>query len=266
MMKITEDLIKWISNYCKDTGVKKVIIGISGGKDSTICASLLEKAIGAENIIAVMMPNGVQKDLGDSYDVCDCIGIPDKNRYQVNIASAFEGIIKGIYLGSPSNVVNDWGNLRNNDNIDTNLPSRLRMCTLYTIASLYDGSRVVNTSNKSERYIGYSTKWGDGIGDFSPLGNLTVREVLQIGDDLGLPYSLVHKTPSDGMSGKSDEEKIGFTYEELDEYLLGDFDRHPSKDTISKIEKMHNANKHKIDPMPTFIPKEISQSVYEGGK
>lgn len=265
MMKITEDLIKWISNYCKDTGVKKVIIGISGGKDSTICASLLEKAIGAENIIAVMMPNGKQNDISDSYAVCDFLGIPNQNRYNVNIGSAYMELLGSVGDGcNLDDVV--WADWYNNENVRTNLPSRLRMCTLYTIASIYDGARVVNTSNKSERYIGYSTKWGDGVGDFSPLGNLTVREVLQIGDDLGLPYPLVHKTPSDGMSGKSDEEKIGFSYADLDEYLLGNFDKYPSEDIINKIEKMHNANKHKIDPMPTFIPKEVPQSVSEGGR
>ena len=123
------------------------------------------------------------------------------------------------------------------------------MCTLYSIAAIYPNSRVVNTSNFSERYIGYSTKFGDGAGDFSPLGNLTVRDVLSIGDDLGLPYDLVHKIPSDGMSGMSDEEKLGFTYDELDDYLNG---KNVSEEVKEKIERLHDANFHKMVDMPRF--------------
>lgn len=238
MEKLTENVIQWIKNYFENNPDGKVICGISGGKDSTIVAALCVKALGADRVIGVLMPNRVQKDIEDSYRVCDYLGI---EHFIIDIQQAYTGLLwpikRAINISDIPSAVS------------TNLPSRLRMCTLYTIAALYPNSRVVNTSNFSERYIGYSTKFGDGAGDFSPLGNLTVREVLQIGDDLGLPYELVHKTPSDGMSGKSDEERIGFTYDELDDYLmLGE----ATDEVEEKIERLHAANRHKSEPMPTY--------------
>ncbi len=141
-------------------------------------------------------------------------------------------------------------NCINNPMIKTNLPARLRMTTLYAVAALYPNSRVVNTCNRSEDYVGYSTKYGDAAGDFSPLGNLTVREVLEIGDDLGLPHHLVHKAPSDGMCGKTDEDNLGFTYEQLDDFILGT--KEVPMEVIDKIMRLHNATRHKYRPMPTF--------------
>lgn len=239
MKKLTQDAIEWIKDYFKDNPNGKAIIGVSGGKDSTIAAALCAAALGADRVIGVLMPNGEQSDIDDSYRVCTILNITP---IEVNIGNAYNSLVgetcKGLHE-IPAIIY-------------TNLPSRLRMSTLYTVAALYPNSRVVNTSNLSERYIGYSTKYGDGAGDFSPLGELTVREVLMIGDDLGLPYDLVHKTPSDGMSGKSDEEKIGFTYNELDNYLLiGDG---LTIDAVEKIRKMHKANEHKLKDMPRFVP------------
>ena len=241
MQKLTKDVIQWIRDYFKDNTEGKAIIGISGGKDSTICAALLVEALGADRVIGVMMPNGVQFDIEDSKRVINYLGIPSET---VNIGMAYNSLLYN--LGYPCDAEIP-------DMIRTNLPSRLRMSTLYAVAALYPNSRVVNTSNWSERYIGYCTKGGDTVADFSPLGNLTVREVLMIGDDLGLPYDLVHKTPSDGMSGKSDEEKIGFTYDELDNYILYVEDG-LSDEAVAKIEKMHKANEHKLKDMPTFVP------------
>jgi NAD+ synthase len=236
MQQLTKSVIKWIKDYFKDNADGKVICGISGGKDSTVVAALCVKALGADRVIGVLMPNGIQYDINDSHNVCTYLGIES---ITINIKESYSGLID--QLRSLGKVITP--------EIKTNLPSRLRMSTLYTVAALYPNSRVVNTSNFSERYIGYSTKYGDGAGDFSPLGNLTVREVLMIGDDLGLPHELVHKTPSDGMSGMSDEEKIGFTYDELDEYILND----KATDAVKeKIEKMHRANSHKLNDMPRF--------------
>lgn len=237
MQKLTESVINWIRDYFKDNPDGKVICGISGGKDSTIVAALCVEALGVDRVIGVLMPNGTQSDISDSYKVVNYLGI---HHATVNITDAYHGVLNAInpYKAFPSTV-------------HTNLPSRLRMCTLYTIAALYPNSRVVNTSNLSERYIGYSTKFGDGAGDFSPLGNLTVSEVLQIGDDLGLPYELVHKTPSDGMSGQSDEDKLGFTYEDLEKYF-GCEDI--SMEVEDKIERLHTVNLHKLQPMPMFDP------------
>ena len=241
MQKLTESVINWIKDYFKDNPDGKVICGISGGKDSTIVAALCAKALGADRVIGVLMPNGIQTDINDSYDVCSHLGI---GRVTVNIEGAYRNLYKAIDRGWEPIIPLPPA-------ISTNLPSRLRMCTLYTIAALYPNSRVVNTSNLSERYIGYSTKFGDGAGDFSPLGNLMVSEVLQIGDDLGLPYELVHKTPSDGMSGQSDEDKLGFTYEELEKYF-GCEDI--PMEVEDKIEKLHTINLHKMQPMPMFDP------------
>jgi NAD+ synthase len=241
-VKVKNDCVQWIRDYFKNNPDGKAIIGISGGKDSTICAALLVEALGADRVIGVLMPNGIQSDINDSYRVCNHLGIALE---PCNIEAAYVGILAACGLGHNDLPVPPM--------VATNLPSRLRMCVLYTIAALYPNSRVVNTSNWSERYIGYCTKGGDTVADFSPLGMLTVREVLAIGDVLGLPYDLVHKTPTDGMSGKSDEEKIGFTYDELDDYILYVEDG-LSDETVAKIEKMHKANEHKLLPMPMFDP------------
>ena len=240
MQKLTKDVIQWIRNQVPKGS--KVIIGISGGKDSTITAALCVKALGKENVIGVLMPNGIQSDISDSYKVCEYLGIKP---IEINIGNSYNLLVSRVC--KDEHIIPEM--------IRTNLPSRLRMATLYAVAALYPNSRVVNTSNWSERYIGYCTKGGDTVADFSPLGMLTVREVLAIGDDLGLPYNLVHKTPADGMSGKSDEEKIGFTYEELDNYLLIE-NKTPSREVLAKINKMHEANKHKLLPMPMFNPNE----------
>jgi NAD+ synthase len=188
-----------------------------------------------------MMPCGEQKDLNDARKVCAKLGITGMI---INIGPAYQNLVNKVEG-------------ENNDMplppvITTNAPARVRMTVLYMIAGLYPHSRVVNTCNRSEDYVGYSTKFGDAAGDFSPLGNLTVHEVLAIGDELGLPKHLVHKTPSDGMCGKSDEDNLGFTYEELDDYLLNGTECKTSLETIEKIEKMHRATRHKYQPMPIF--------------
>lgn len=237
MQRLTKDVIQWIKNQVPEDG--KAIIGISGGKDSTITAALCVEALGADRVVGVLMPNGIQSDISDSYRVCEYLDIKS---IEINIGNSYNLLVSRVCEGM--DIIPSM--------IRTNLPSRLRMATLYAVAALYPNSRVVNTSNLSERYIGYCTKGGDTVADFSPLGELTVREVLMIGDDIGLPYELVHKTPSDGMSGKSDEEKIGFTYDELDNYLL--YGDGCSSETAEKIKKMHKANEHKLNDMPRFVP------------
>lgn len=242
--RLTKDVIQWIRDYYKDNHDGKAIIGISGGKDSTICAALLVEALGKDRVIGVLMPNGIQSDIDDSYRVCEYLGIEP---IEINIGNSYNLLVSRVCEGMDTIP----------DMIRTNLPSRLRMATLYAVAALYPNSRVVNTCNFSEDYVGYSTKYGDAAGDFSPLGRLTVREVLQIGDDLGLPYELVHKVPSDGMCGKSDEDNLGFTYEELDSFLL-DF-KHPSPEKYERIMRLHNSTRHKYNPMPTFVPYKLEE-------
>jgi NAD+ synthase len=194
-------------------------------------------------VIGVMMPCGGQKDIGDSVEVCNLLGI---KRFIINIGEMYRDLRNRVMLVTHSEGVNSV--------FSTNTPARLRMTTLYAVAALYPNSRVVNTCNRSEDYVGYSTKYGDAAGDFSPLGNLTVREVLEIGDELGLPKRLVHKAPSDGMCGKTDEDNLGFTYEQLDDYILGT--GAVDEEVVEKIERLHKATRHKYSPMPMFAPAE----------
>lgn len=242
-MSVTNECVNWIKDYFKDNPDGKAIIGISGGKDSTIAAALCVKALGADRVIGVLMPNGGQSDIGDSEEVCRLLDIRALN---VNIHKAFGSICDQIDY----NYNYTLGSTAKEPMVRTNLPARLRMATLYAVAALYPNSRVVNTCNRSEDYVGYSTKFGDAAGDFSPLGNLTVREVLEIGDELGLPVHLVHKAPSDGMCGKTDEDNLGFTYEQLDDYILGT--GAVDAEVVEKIERLHKATRHKYQPMPTF--------------
>lgn len=194
----------FIKAYMRENGSPeiKVVCGVSGGKDSTIAAALLVRALGKERVIGVLMPQGTQNDIADSYRVCELLGI---KHYEINIGDT----CNTLYAVLPSV----------NPQIETNTPARVRMATLYAIAAI-EGARVVNTGNRSEAFVGYTTKWGDSAGDFALFTEYTVREVLEIGDALGLPYDLVHKAPADGMSGKTDEDNLGFTYEDVDSWLL----------------------------------------------
>ena len=251
--KITEDIITWIKDWFKDKS-GPAIIGISGGKDSTVCAALLIKALGKDRVIGVMMPNGEQKDINDSIKVCDLLGFKS---FTINIGNMYnslnEEIIKKVRVQQTESkylihtIENTPNYVINEPIYSTNTPARCRMVVLYGISALFNGY-VVNTCNLSEDWIGYSTKWGDAVGDFSLLNKLTKSEVVKLGDYLGLPYELIHKTPSDGMCGQSDEEKLGFTYDELDEYIRNkpeyniDGLKHKIilEETIKKIEKLHN--------------------------
>ena len=230
-----DEIKDWIREWFKVNGPRaSAVIGISGGKDSTIIAKLLVDALGKDRVVGVMMPNGIQNDIQDSQKVIELLGI---RSYTINIESAYMGLLD--QLNNPSKATKE------------NIPPRLRMTTLYAIAqSLPEGGRVCNTCNLSEDYIGYSTKYGDSAGDFSPCCEFTVTEMLQIGDALGLPKELVHKTPSDGLCGKTDEDNLGFTYEELDNYInTGEIINTEHKDNI---DKRHRINLHKISPMPKY--------------
>ncbi len=242
MLPKTKALINWIKEQFADIPDGKAIIGISGGKDSTVAAALCAKALGPNRVVGVMMPNGEQSDIKDSIWVCDLLDI---HKLTINIGSTVKTLCREI------DEAYDYDHCCiKNSMIKTNLPARIRMSTLYAVAALYPNSRVINTCNMSEDFVGYSTKYGDAAGDISPLGNLTVREILEIGDDLFLPYSLVHKVPSDGMCGKSDEDNLGFTYDELDNYILNT--KEVSDEVKEKIEKLHMSTRHKYKSMPTF--------------
>jgi len=241
--EIHDGIITWIKDWFKDKPTAKVIVGISGGKDSTVCAALLAEALGKENVYGVMMPNGIQKDISDSKRVIEFLGI---NSLTVNIGLAYEALSNAIDSNFTS------VNSKNISMYTTNTPARLRMTTLYGIAAMLGGF-VVNTCNLSESIIGWETYGGDGFGDFSPIGNLTKTEVVALGDYMNLPKDLVHKIPDDGMCGASDEDKMGFTYEVLDNYIRNGL-RPKSKEVYDRIMLLHKKShfKHENIRLPTF--------------
>lgn len=239
-MSELNNLIEWIKNYFKENGNNsKAIIGVSGGCDSSVVAALLVRALGKDRVIGVLMPNGDQYDIDYSYELVKFLGI---KHYVINIKEAFLGL---------TNEIDKKLNLdsRSFDTYKSNTPARIRMTTLYGISALVNG-RVANTCNLSEDYIGYSTKYGDSAGDFAPIANFTKTEVKELGEELGLPSKLIYKIPEDGMSNKSDEEKIGFSYEVLDKYIkTKEIDDLKIKE---KIDRMHEANLHKLRLMPSY--------------
>ncbi|WP_029233738.1 NAD(+) synthase [Butyrivibrio sp. VCB2006] len=251
--KEIDNIVAWIKDWFEKSGPKaNAVVGISGGKDSTIVAALLVKALGRERVFGVLMPDGEQKDIEDSKKVVEVLGIDNAI---VNIHPAVQGMYDAIdtsELTINSMDRADWmaGSLLSKD-ARINTPPRIRMTTLYAIAaSLPNGGRVANTCNKSEDYVGYSTKYGDAAGDFSPCSDYTVTEMRMIGDELGLPTELIHKTPSDGLSGMSDEDKLGFTYDELDRYIYTGVLEDEEK--RKKIDRMHELNLHKLRVIPMY--------------
>lgn len=202
-----DEIVRWIQDYFKENGPGcHAVVGISGGKDSSVVAALCVEALGKDRVFGVLMPQGDQPDIVDSRNLISCLGI---NHCLINIESPVSSLL--FRLGSKMEV---------SEQAKINLPARIRMATLYAVAqSLPNGGRVANTCNRSEDFVGYSTKFGDSAGDFSPLSHLMVHEVIQIGHELGLPAGLVEKTPSDGLCGKSDEDNLGFTYAQLDAYI-----------------------------------------------
>ena len=227
--KLTENCIQWIRDWFDENGPTcNAIIGISGGKDSTIVAKLCVEALGADRVIGVAMPDEGQS-LNDADKICEHLGIKF-------IIAPINGITSALTQYS-----------KHTTQAFQNVPPRARMIMLYAISQTNNG-RVIGTTNLSEFYVGYFTRYGDGGTDVEPIGNLTVTEVLEIGDYLGLPYEWVHKTPDDGLPHSSpDEEKLGFTYKELDEYIRNGVE--PEKTKLDKIIKMHTKNLFK-ETMP----------------
>ena len=237
--KIVNNIVDWIFNYVKNTAHSNgVVIGMSGGKDSFVTAKLCVMALGKENVFGVIMPNGEMKDISDAQKSCEFLGI---DYVVAPITKTYNSVIENILPALKSK------NKELNKDSTENTPPRLRMTTLYAIAASL-GYLVANTSNLSEAMVGYTTKWGDNVGDFAPLINFTKTEVCELGILTGLPFELVYKTPSDGLSGMSDEQKLGFSYEELDDFI-----RNGKKaENFEKIEKSHNFSYHKREKIVNF--------------
>ena len=237
-VKVKEQCVEWIKDFFRKNGPDcNAVVGISGGKDSSIVAALCVEALGKDRVIGVLMPKGEQQDIDMAYLLVEHLGI---KHYEVNIEETMNAILrafpKDLELSEQSRV---------------NLPPRIRMSTLYAISQSVNG-RVANTCNLSEDWVGYSTRYGDAAGDFSPMSHLTVTEVKEIGRLLGLPDVLVDKVPIDGLCGKTDEENLGFTYAELDVYIRTGYIADQAKKEL--IDRKHKANLFKLELMPAFKP------------
>ena len=238
---VSAKLISWLDEYFRDNANPdtKAVIGISGGKDSSIAAALCVKVLGKERVLGVLMPQGIQADIDVSYDLCRTLGI-DYVEIDINepVANLYAEIEKS---GLSLNTIATF-----------NSPARMRMATLYAVSAIV-GGRVINTCNLSEDWVGYSTKFGDSAGDVSPFSLLIMTEVKAIGRELGLPDRFIDKVPADGLCGKTDEDNLGFSYEILDKYIRTGICE--DEEIKAKIDRLHEMNQHKIKPMPVFNPK-----------
>lgn len=236
--RIKNECVEWIRDFFEKNGKGcNAIVGISGGKDSSVAAALCVEALGKDRVIGVLMPQGEQHDIDMAYKLVNHLDI---KHYVVNIKDAVDAVISNIPSDLNLSVLTK-----------TNLPPRIRMSVLYAVSQSCNG-RVCNTCNLSEDWVGYSTRYGDSVGDFSPLSHLTVTEVKEIGYLLQLPKDLVDKVPIDGLCGKTDEENLGFTYAELDVYIRTGCIADASKKEL--IDKKHTANLFKLELMPSFNP------------
>lgn len=240
VVKVKDECVQWIRDFFEENGPGcNAVLGISGGKDSSVVAALCVEALGKDRVIGVLMPNGEQADIDMSKLLVNHLGI---KHYIVNIKDAYQGLLGAF----PED-------LEITDQTRINLAPRLRMSTVYAISQSNNG-RVANTCNLSEDWVGYSTRYGDAAGDFSPVAHLTVQEVKAIGRELGLPDVLVDKAPSDGLCGKTDEDNLGFTYAELDKYIREGVIENEEHKAI--IDRKHKMNLFKLQLMPCYKPSE----------
>ncbi len=234
--KAVDGCISWIREWFEKNGKGcNVIIGISGGKDSSVTAALCCAALGKDKVFGVLMPDGEQCDIEYSREICRHLGI---EHMEVNIRPAVAGVYESLD-----------GRLDISEQTRINLPPRIRMATLYAISQSKNG-RVANTCNLSEDWVGYSTRYGDCAGDFGPISRFTVAEVKQIGKYLGIPEKFIEKAPSDGLSGKTDEDKLGFAYAVLDKYIREGIIE--DENTKARIDHLHAANLFKLETLPVY--------------
>ena len=236
--KTTKEVVQWIRDFFEENGKGcNAVVAISGGKDSSVTAALCVEALGRDRVYGVLLPQGVQEDIDKSYLLCSHLGIKYS---EINIGPAVDAVLKEMAEKMECEI---------SKQTRINLPARIRMAVTYAVSQSHNG-RVANTCNLSEDWVGYSTRYGDAAGDFSPLAKLTVQEVKAIGTELGLPDALVHKVPIDGLSGKTDEDNLGFTYAALDRYLREGICEDP--ETKKLIDNKRRWNKFKLEMMPSF--------------
>ena len=236
-VKVKNDCVAWIRDFFEKNGPTcNAIVGISGGKDSSVVAALCVEALGKERVIGVLMPNGEQHDIDCARQLVDFLQI--KN-FEVNIKGAMDGMKQALAAAG----------VEESEQARVNLPPRIRMSTLYAVSQSNNG-RVANTCNLSEDWVGYSTRYGDAAGDFSPLSHLTVAEIKEIGTVLNLPQNLIHKVPIDGLCGKTDEDNLGFTYATLDRYIRTGVCE--DEEIKKKIDRMYAASRFKLELMPSI--------------
>lgn len=231
-------VIDWIKTYIENSGAKGVIIGNSGGKDSAVVIALCVKALGIENVLTVAMPcSSTPQDLEDAKLVADTFGV---KMLTIDLSTVYENLCLEIENQITENI---------STYVSINIRPRLRMTTLYTIAQ-QNNFLVAGTGNLCEQFIGYTTKWGDNASDFNPIAEFTVSEVLKIGRILGVPNKIINKAPNDGLGSENDEEKIGVTYKEIEEYIATGKTENTS--SMEKIEKMHKQTEHKRKTIPVY--------------
>jgi len=235
--KVKNSIVEWIAEYFSSNAAPetRAVIGISGGKDSSVAAALCVEALGKARVLGVLMPKGEQHDIDMAFDLCRVLDI---EHVVINIEKAVDALYNEVRAAG-------WAL---NDAASFNTPARIRMTTLYAVSAIV-GGRVANTSNLSEDWVGYATKFGDAAGDFSPLSNLTVTEVKAVGRELALASRFIDKVPIDGLCGKTDEENLGFTYEALDRYIREGI---CDDDVKAEIDRLHEMNLHKVSPMPSY--------------
>ena len=229
-------VVDWIRTWFAGAAVEgKAVIGISGGKDSSVVAALCVEALGKDRVIGVLLPNGLQVDFASAQAVINYLEI---SYLELNLKVAYDSLLSSLA-----------GYTEVSQQTRLNLAPRLRMGALYAVAQSMNG-RVANTSNLSERWVGYTTRYGDSVGDFAPLFNFTATEVKLLGKAAGLPTEFIDKVPTDGLSGKSDEENLGFSYELLDQYIrTGVCENLAIK---QRIDELYTCNEFKRLPMPCF--------------
>lgn len=238
--KVKNEIVLWIREWFEINGNGcKAVVGISGGKDSSVVAALCKEALGRENVYGVLMPNGDQADINVALDLVNYLGIEYST---INIKESYDAVINQMNIAS----------VKVSNQTKINLSPRLRMSVLYAVSQSVNG-RVANTCNLSEDYVGYATRYGDAAGDFSPLSNLTVAEVKAIGRSLNMPSEFIDKVPIDGLCGKTDEDNLGFTYNVLDKYIREGICEDES--IKKKIDKMHKNNLFKLKLMDSFTYK-----------